>query len=136
MNIIFIIFKDRDLLSIKWGACVQGSEIVEWPESRDHVLCWLQKEFGFVLLFSLRCIFESRFELAPVLWVSLSNVALKMCCLLVFTRAEHVGTFVQVFAFVSELMRDQLDMIPELLVASGASQVALGYAFEPVLAIL
>lgn len=109
---------------------------MEWPQGFDHALCRLHEKFDFVLLFSLSCIFEGCFELAPVLWVSLSDVALKMRGLLVFPVTEHVRTFEQVFAFVAELMGYHFHVSSELLVANGARQVALVDAFEPVLAIL
>lgn len=60
----------------------------------------MQKQVDFVLLFSLSCTFESCIELAPVLWMSLANVALEVRCLMVLARAEHVRTLVQVLGLV------------------------------------
>lgn len=137
MNIIFIIFKDRDLLKLNGcRARVIGSEIMEWPQGCDHALCRLQKKVGFVLLFSLSCPFERFIELAPVLGMPLANMALEVRCLLVLLVAEHVWTFVQVLGLVRQLVSDELDVISELFVADGAGEVALGHALEPVLAIL
>ena len=63
-------------------------------------------------------------------------MAQEVCWLLVFARAEHVWAFVQVLALMGELTSNHLVMIPEFFVANGAFEMAIGIAFEPVLAVL
>jgi len=63
-------------------------------------------------------------------------VAQEVCWLLIFAIAEHVWTLVQVFTLVTQLVRHQFDLIPELLVANVAFEMALGDTLEPVLAVL
>ena len=112
------------------------SEIVNWLKSLNHALCRLQKEVNFILFFKFNRILEGLIELRPLFWMSLSNMALEVCSLLVFFGAEHMWALVQALAFMSQLVSYQFDLIPELLAANVTGQFALGIAIEPVFAIL